>query len=151
MSLMCLGQFVFSLPTLAYTELRRASDWRHPSNSRVGARPARQYAGPGDDTITLTGIVAPDLTGTRASLEELRVMADQGLSWVLVDGAGYVYGAMVIEHLEDPHTLFFADGTARRIEFSLKLARTDNNLTNPIGQTRSTTQAASGSSTITLP
>ena len=57
--LMALGQFVFGLDTLAFDTLRRATAWRHPSNSRVGAMPARQSLGPGDDTITLSGVLAP--------------------------------------------------------------------------------------------
>ena len=36
-----LGQFTFALNTLAFQELRRSTSWRHPSNARVGARPAR--------------------------------------------------------------------------------------------------------------
>ena len=76
--MMALGQFVFSLPTLAYNEFRRSSAWRHPSNSRVGARPARQSLGPGDDTITLTGVLAPEFKGDPRAIEQLRAMAEEG-------------------------------------------------------------------------
>lgn len=92
-----LGQFVFALNTLAYQELRRSSSWRHPSNSRVGARPARQYVGPGDETITLTGLLAPEFMGDRKALDRLRDMADKGAAYALVNGAGEAFGAWVIE------------------------------------------------------
>ena len=39
--MMALGMFVFSLETLAYQELQRQTDWRHPSSPRVGVQPAR--------------------------------------------------------------------------------------------------------------
>ena len=38
--MMALGLFVFSLRTAAYQELQRVTNWRHPSNSRVGSTPA---------------------------------------------------------------------------------------------------------------
>ncbi|MFX7845426.1 phage tail protein, partial [Acinetobacter baumannii] len=57
--LITLGQFAFGIDTLAFDKLVRSSTWRHPSNSRVGARPARQSLGPGDETLGLTGVLAP--------------------------------------------------------------------------------------------
>lgn len=123
--MMSLGMFVFGLPTVTYQTLQRETNWRHASNSRVGARAGRQYIGPGDDTITLSGWVSPELVGDRASLDELRKMADAGLAYVLVDGTGIVHGVFVIERLSEGQTLFFFNGTPRRIEFSLVLERVD--------------------------
>ena len=60
MPMMTLGTFVFSLPTLAYQQLQRQNEWRHPSSERVKARPAYQYVGPGEETIQLSGSVAHD-------------------------------------------------------------------------------------------
>ena len=121
--MLSLGTFVFSLPTLAYQQLQRQRAWRHASSERVGARAASQYVGPGEETIDLSGIVAPELTGTPASLETLRRMADEGRPCSLVDGTGVVYGAYVIVSLSETRTLFFVDGAARRIEFQLQLKR----------------------------
>lgn len=140
--MMAFGQFVFSVGTLAYQELQRQTSWRHPSNSRVGARPARQFVGPGDDTMRLSGLLAPEVTGTTVALDDLRAMADQGLAWPLVDGAGTVYGQYVIEHLNEAKTVFFADGKARRIEFDLQLARVDDERTAPDGYASASSSAA---------
>lgn len=125
--MMSLGQFVFSLETLAYQSLQRATDWRHAQNSRVGARAASQFVGPGDDTITLEGVLLPDVAGTRSSLDTLRSMGDDGAAWPLVDGNGVVYGAFVLLSVHDTGTLFFQDGTPRRTEFSIELRRVDDN------------------------
>ncbi|CAN7258916.1 phage tail protein [Variovorax sp. LjRoot84] len=131
--MMAFGQFVFSLPTLAYQDLQRQTSWRHASNSRIGARPSRQFVGPGDDTFNLSGLLAPELTGSTAALDELREMANAGAAWPLVDGNGIVYGQFVIESLNETKTLFMQDGTARRIEFQLQLARVDDDRTDAIG------------------
>ena len=123
--MLCLGLFVFSLDTLSYQELQRRSSWKHASQPLVGARNASQYLGPGDDIITLNGIVVPEFAGTPASLSVLRLMADQGAAWVLVEGTGTIYGAFVITELQETRTLFFETGEARRIEFTLTLQRVD--------------------------
>ena len=109
--MMSFGTFVFSLDSAAFLQLQRQMSWRHATSERVGARPASQFLGPGDDTIDLSGLIAPELTGTRASLETLRELAADGEPLPLVDGAG---------------VLFFEDGTPRRIEFQLSLRRADD-------------------------
>jgi len=125
--MMALGTFVFSLPQLAYQQLQHATAWRHASSDRVGARAAHQYLGPGEETIELSGIVAPELTGDPASLDLLRDLADEGRPLSLVDGTGVVHGAFVISSLNTTRTLFFQDGAARRIEFQVSLLRVDDN------------------------
>jgi phage protein U len=123
--LMALGMFPFDLPLLAYDELQRRTDWRHARNPRVGARDATQFTGPGDDTITLSGTAYAELCDGRASLGELRRMADAGEARPLVDGAGYIYGAFVITALDEKHKAILPDGTPLRIDFSLDLLRVD--------------------------
>lgn len=124
--MMSLGQFVFSLSTLAYQQLQRASEWRHAQNARVGARAATQFVGVGEETIALDGVLVPELAGTRMSLDTLRDMADQGAAWPLVDGTGVVFGAFVLTGMRETGTFFFPDGTPRRIEFAINLLRVDD-------------------------
>lgn len=124
--MMALGQFVFGMDTLAFQELDRQAAWRHAANSRVGDRPARQYIGPGDETIKLSGLLAPEFRGSSQSLEQLRAMADDGNAYALVDGAGGVHGAWVIEDISEKGSVFIAEGLPRRIEFGLTLQRVDD-------------------------
>lgn len=131
--MLALGMFVFSLSTLAYQELQRQTEWRHPSSSRVGAAPARQFIGPGDDSITLPGIIFPELAGTTLSLDALRLMANTGKAWPMIEGTGRIYGLWVIESLSETKTVFFRDGTPRRIEFTLSLKRIDDDQLDLIG------------------
>ncbi len=131
--MMALGMFVFSLETLAYQEFQRQTDWRHSSTSRIGTNPARQYMGRGEDSITLPGVLLPGLAGSPLSLDTLRMMADTGKAWPLVQGDGRIFGLWVIESLSETRTLFFRDGAARRIEFNLKLTRIDDGRVDLLG------------------
>lgn len=131
--MLALGMFVFSLRTAAYQELQRQTDWRHASSSRVGAAPARQFIGRGDDAITLPGIIFPELAGSNLSLDALRLMANTGKAWPMVEGTGRIYGLWVIDSLSENKTIFFPDGTARRIEFTLSLKRTDDDRIDLLG------------------
>lgn len=137
--MLALGMFVFSLPTLAYQQLQRQTDWRHASNSRIGAQPARQFLGRGEDEITLPGVLLPELAGSMMSLDEIRAMGNTGKAWALVEGTGRVYGLFVIESLSETRSVFFRDGTARRIEFSLTLKRVDDGRVDLMGSVVSTT------------
>lgn len=136
--MLSLGMFVFSLSTLAYQDLQRQTNWRHASNSRVGAAPALQFVGRGDDTITLPGLLLPELAGSILSLDALRLMANTGKAWPMVEGTGRIYGLWVIESLSETKTLFFRDGTPRRIEFTLTLKRTDDDRIDLLGAATST-------------
>ncbi|MDR2507405.1 MAG: phage tail protein [Candidatus Accumulibacter sp.] len=126
MSLLCLGGFVFSLKTAPFQTFQHQTSWRHPSNARVGLRPAPQYIGPDEEKVTLAGVLLPEFTGGPLSLTRLREMADSGKSFVLIDGNGTFYGMFVIESADKTGSLFFADGAARKIEFSLALKRVDD-------------------------
>lgn len=131
--MMSLGMFVFELRTVPFQELERMSEWRHAANNRLGMRPRRQYLGPGDDTVTLSGELRPEITGGSLSLDALRVMADTGKAWVLVAGTGRIYGLFTIESLKEGNSDFLRDGTPRKVSFALTLKRADNNSVDKLG------------------
>lgn len=131
--MMSLGMFVFGMHTLAYQELQRDTAWRHASTSRIGTNPARQFLGRGDDTITLPGVLVSGLTGTQASLDVLRYMADTGKAWPLIEGTGRIYGLWVIESIKENKSYFFKDGATRRIEFTINLQRIDDGQIDKVG------------------
>jgi phage protein U len=127
MQMMALGMFIFGLQSVAYQSLQQQLAWRHPSNSRVGVRPARQYAGPDDETITISGSVYPEVSRAGVvSLDDLRAIGDDGAGALLIDGTGVVYGQYVIESLNTTRSVLFADGAPRKIDFSLVLKRVDD-------------------------
>ncbi len=73
--MMIYGMFVFMLQTTPYQSMNRNMDWRHVKNDRVGKSAKWQYVGPGEDSITLNGMLYPEITGGDISLEALRLMA----------------------------------------------------------------------------
>lgn len=124
--MMALGMFVFSLPTLAYQEMQRKSAWRHARSGRIGAIDATQFVGRENDTIGLSGTAYAELMAGSASLDELRDMAAKGEAWPLIDGTGRVYGAFVITGIDEGMEEFFADGTPRKIDFTVDLLEIAN-------------------------
>ncbi|WP_421211443.1 phage tail protein [Aeromonas enteropelogenes] len=125
--MMTLGWFVFMRSTVAPLSQQDERAWRHPGNNRVGARPAYQYLGPDDETSTLSGVLLPELTGGPVSLDMLNLMGDSGRAIPLIQGDGVMRGSFVIEGISTTRSEFFADGTARKIEFTIKLKRVDDN------------------------
>ncbi|WP_196489782.1 phage tail protein, partial [Xylella fastidiosa] len=49
--LMMLGGYTFSLTSLVYQELARVNEYRWAAIERYGQRDARQYTGPGEESI----------------------------------------------------------------------------------------------------
>lgn len=131
--MMALGLFVFDIGTAAYQSLQRQTNWRHASQSRVGERPAYQYVGPGEDTITLSGTLLPEFTGGRLTLDLLRVMAEQGKAWPLIEGSGRLYGNWAIKSISENASHFFHDGTPQKIEFTINLERVDEDRLDLLG------------------
>lgn len=126
--MMIYGMFVFMLNTTPYQSMSRNMDWRHVKNDRIGKSAKWQYIGPGEDSITLNGMLYPEVTGGDISLEVLRTMAFSAKPWPLIEGTGMIYGMFVIDSLTESRTEFFADGKARRIEFTLSLKRVSEDI-----------------------
>ncbi|MFJ5321090.1 phage tail protein [Pectobacterium parvum] len=143
--MLTLGLFVFQLQTLPYQNMQRNVDYRWPSNSRVGQRPALQFLGIEDEKITLSGELLPEITGGTLSLLMLETMADQGRAWPLIEGSGTIYGVFVVNNISQTKTDFFTDGRARRIEFTITLTRVDSSLSAMLGDLRQQAEGLIGS------
>ena len=131
--MMTLGMFVFMLKTVPYQELQLQRSWRFPANSRVGVRPSLQFLGPDNDTLTLSGVLLPEIFGGRLTLYALEQIAELGRAWPLIEGSGTIYGMYVIESLSQTKAEFFSNGECRRIEFTLTLKRADESLADMFG------------------
>jgi len=129
-----LGLFVFELSSATYQRLQRSDSERWASNTRFGARANWQHLGPGDDTMTLSGTLYPEITGGNISLDTLREMKASGKSWTFMLGTGAIVGQYIINSIEETHQLMMNNGQSRKIEFSLKLTRTDNNSIDLLGE-----------------
>lgn len=126
--MMIFGMTVFMRQTLPYQTMTQSNDYRWAVASRIGVRPAQQFLGPGDETITLTGELRPEITGGVPSLLVLEKMAAAGRAWPLLSGSGTPYGMFVITSVNATHTDFLSNGTARKITFTMTLKRVDESL-----------------------
>lgn len=124
--MMTLGFFVFTLPTANYNSLQRQTDWRHAEQQRIGARPVYQFLGHSGDRITLSGVLMPEVTGGRMPLDLLRVMAEEGKAWPLLEGTGRYYGFFAIESINETSSEFLIDGMPQKITFTMNLLRVDD-------------------------
>lgn len=123
--LAALGFFVFEAATFPFSELSRRSDWRHARASRVGAREASQFLGPGGDDISIAGALIPEAGADYAAIDTLRRMADEGEAYPFVDGQGRVWGSFSLTSLDERRKYLLIDGTPRMIDFTIELQRVD--------------------------
>ena len=122
-TLLALGGYRFGVDSAAYRELVRVTEYRWPAQARLGRRPARQFVGIGEDTYTLRGVVYPHHRGGAGQLDDMRGEADGGTPLRLVAGDGRVLGQWVITRIEETQPEHWSDGTPRRQDFVLELAR----------------------------
>lgn len=128
MALMTLGLFVFEhQKTMAPDNLQRTSSYKWASHKPVGRAPKHQFLGEDEDTINLKGVLYPEFTGGRANLDTLRDMSKTGKAYLLMTGYGEVIGNYFIKQITETQSHFLKDGAAQKIEFSLSLARLNEN------------------------
>lgn len=123
---MILGYFPFLSKTLPIDGFGHEQTWEHAANRRVGASPSYQFLGKGEETLTIQGVAAAELVKGMVSLAVLEKMADTGGAYPLMDGIGTLYGQFVIQGISRRHTEFMGFGVPRKIEFDVKLLRTDD-------------------------
>lgn len=119
-----LGPFMFGIGTAAFQQLQRVSTYKWVAQERVGRKPAQQNTGQGADTITLSGVIYPHYYGGLGQIKAMRDMAETGRPMQLVyafEVVGQFAGQWCITEIKETRTVFFADGTPRKIEFDLTL------------------------------
>lgn len=119
--MMALGEYRFGLPTAAYQDLSRTNSWRWPTVDRIGARPASQFVGPGEESISMSGLIYPHFRGGLGQLDAMRAEADKGEPLILVDGSGKNWGKFVITDIREGQSIFWSNGAPRRQEFDITL------------------------------
>lgn len=126
--MMVYGMFVFELKTLPHQQLQQNKSWRHVKNERINRSASWQYIGAGEDQITLSGVLYPEITGGEVSLTVLTTQAYTGRPWPLIDGTGQIYGMYVITGLQTTRSELDRYGKAKKIEFSISFQRCDEDL-----------------------
>lgn len=120
-----LGNFNFALNMAVFQEMERDAEYRWASQDRFGQLPALQYTGPGEETITLPGVIYPEWRGSANAMGMLRELAAQGQPQMVIDAQGHLYGRWVITNVRETRSTFAAFALPRKIEFSVTLKRFD--------------------------
>ena len=120
-----LGSFNFALNVAVFQEMHRSTEYRWPAQDRFGQLPALQYAGPGEETITLPGVIYPEWRGSANAMDQLRALAAKGQPLLLLDAQGALYGRWVITQVEETRGTFAAFALPRKIEFSVAIKKFD--------------------------
>lgn len=121
--MMALGEYRFGMSTAAYQEFRHSAEYRWASQERLGRLPARQFVGPGREAISLRGVLHPQYKGGLDQVDQMRDEAGRGVSLLLTAGDGRAWGRWVITRVAETQRVFEADGTPRKVEFHLEIAR----------------------------
>lgn len=121
--MMALGAFRFALSTAAYQSLERETAFTWASHERFGSGPLHQFTGPGSDTIRMEGMILPHFKGGLGQVQQMRSQAEIGLPLSLVTGRGTYLGLWVVESISEKQEIFWADGTPRKIEFTIALKK----------------------------
>lgn len=117
------GPFIFMLQSLPFQTQARSTEWRHPNQDVLGTRPTRQFVGVGPETLDISGVLFPEITGGTLSIELLRQLCDEGKPYPFIQGTGEVLGMYVCTKLTDTRTFLQKNGRALKIEFSFNLSR----------------------------
>lgn len=119
-----LGAYQFALETAAFDTLQRATQFRWAPQNRIGRAPAQQFMGIGEDTIELAGSIYPHFRGGLWQLDLMRAAAGAGDPLPLIyafNRRGQYAGLWCIKTINDNRSIFFRDGAARKIDFTLSL------------------------------
>ena len=125
--ILSLGQFVFNVDTMTFSEMQRSRSWSYGSNSIAQGRDQHQFTGAGEETVTIPFMIYQSHGyGDRQSIDDLSEMADSGSGYVLIDGSGYIYGVFAITSLDETRSHITNRGVARKIDGTMKLMRVDD-------------------------
>jgi phage protein U len=120
-----LGSINFALNTAVYQEMQRTAEYNWPGQERFGQLAALQYTGPGEETMTLPGVIYPTYKGSANAIANLRTLASLGQPQMLMDSQGKLYGNWVIVRVEEKRSEFALLNMPKKIEFSVTLKRFD--------------------------
>jgi len=120
-AMLALGEYVFFVPLSAYNELKHSTEYRWVSQDRYKKRPAKQFLGPGNETIDLTGVIFPEQAEHLNQVEAMRAEAAKGTPLPLADNYGDLHGEWVILSIEETRSHHMIEGTPLKIEYALHL------------------------------
>jgi len=122
-NLATLGWFVFNLRTVPFEKIAQQNTYKWAENTRFGQEAGAQFIGIGTESRTLSGTLAPELTGGPSGLDTLNEMAATGKCWHFLEGTGVSQGYWYITGVSRDSKHLIDDGRAQVIGFSVELKK----------------------------
>lgn len=94
-----------------------------PAKPVMGTRPPREFMGPGEDKVTLSGQLLPSKIGGLTELAALQSLRDAGTQVPVMRGDGTMLGWYAISGISERHTDLLRDGVGFRVRYTLDLVR----------------------------
>jgi len=116
-----LGDFVFSMDSAVWHEIKKGASQRLVSKSRFGMKPAIHDAGSESDTLNLPFRIVPQVMGNVASIDALKDLMRSGESQQLIGLDGRLKGRWYIHSVNETHQSFGRKGHAQVIDFEMAL------------------------------
>ena len=127
MAMVGLGAMRFEIDALNFNQLERSFAYRWEPQKRLGRRPAMQFMGPGEETITLQGTIYPNhpaFAGGLAELNAMRSRSETGAFFNMgarVGTRGLALGRWCVRSIRDIQSYFHHNGQPSKVEFTLEL------------------------------
>jgi len=125
--LMGWGQFRFTVGGNAFERLRERVGGRWEKHPIIGRRPAGQYLGPDDESITLIGTIYPiEGIGDAGTVQAMFQAARSGLVSILAAADGTIMGPYRLERAERIATDHLPSGAAQKQVYELEFGAHDD-------------------------
>jgi len=122
-TLMKLGDFVFSMDTANPDSYSNNVGWNWQEQSLIDEHPQLQFTTYQAQTKSISGKIYPNFKGSLWQIEQLVAYADQAEPMTLIDGSGRVLGDWVITGINYSEDSLDRDGNGRRIAFQIDLKK----------------------------
>jgi uncharacterized protein len=113
--------YYFGARGLPQTGLDRTIGYRWEPQNRIGRRPAMQFLGTGEETVSIKGVIYPPQFGSFDAFEQMREEAMMGIPRGMVTQYGRYYGVWCIKSIKDVQAPYWPDGSPRKVEFNIDL------------------------------
>jgi phage protein U len=125
--LMGWGPFRFECGRTAFEQLRERAAGRWEKHAIIGRRPAGQYLGPDEETVTLRGTIFPIAgIGDAGTVQGLIDAARSGMVTTLAAADGSILGPYRLEKAERVLTDHLPGGSAQKIVYDLEFHAHDD-------------------------
>ncbi|XWN29774.1 MAG: phage tail protein [Devosia sp.] len=124
MTMMALGDFRFDVRNIPMHRMERTLPIRHGPVKVQGRRPSLHHMGTDVEEVTIRATLYPHFLGGQGleQYEGMRRAAMLGNPLTLAVVSGKVEGRFVIRELRDRSEYFKPDGSAQKIEVTIRLA-----------------------------